>query len=279
MSEHFEINIAIEAPNRDAVLVAPLGLDMPSSSARGLEAFGGTTEFITEPHTRQRLMVLRPEDNMVTLTYLYDGKPARYADEIFAYRETRFSRAAQSLIDEAHDIGALLPPLLRAQAIASAVAEKFTYGHPQERFNDGMDHVPMLGCDIRTPGSCVDINTYFIACLRAVGIDAGYVLGYFFPQEKGTHCQDAHCWVVTRIGGRVQEWDIAHHLKMGTRDIQPATNPKPGFRAAVSHSMGLDLPEFGLKDIKLIGEPVWVRDGTLEEACLDIRLAHPAIAA
>ena len=159
------------------------------------------------------------------------------------------------------------------------MAEKFTYGHPEERFNDGLDHVPVLGCDIQTPGSCVDINTYFIAALRAAGIEAGYALGYFFPAEKGDHCEDNHCWVVTRTDGVVQDWDIAHHLKMGTRDIHPATNPKPGFRAGVGHSMGLDFPEQNLTEVKVIGEPVWVEDGQMRRAETDIRLKHPDIAA
>ena len=94
----------------------------------------------------------------------------------------------------------------RAVAVACATAERFTYGHPETRFNDGLNEVPALGCGL-TEGSCVDINTYFIAALRAAGIEAGYVTGVFFPAEKGDHCDDGHCWVVTRIDGETREWE------------------------------------------------------------------------
>ncbi|WP_346909390.1 transglutaminase-like domain-containing protein [uncultured Roseibium sp.] len=129
-------------------------------------------------------------------------------------------------------------------AIVNDVAEKFVYGHPEVRFNDGLEEIPYLSCGV-TEGSCVDINTYLIACLRAAGFEAGYMTGYFFPEEKNGCCDDMHCWVVTRHNGVVLEWDIAHHLKMGTREICCGLNPKPGSRVAMAHSMGLDFPQPG----------------------------------
>ena len=94
-----------------------------------------------------------------------------------------------------------------------------------------------------------------------MGVEAGYITGYFFPQERGGTCADGHCWVVTRHNGAVQEWDIAHHLKMGTRDIRPALNPKPGARVACFHSMGLAFPELGITELKALIEPVAVHEG------------------
>jgi hypothetical protein len=140
----------------------------------------------------------------------------------------------------------------RALRLGRAVAEKFTYGHPETRFTDGLDHVPHLACGL-TEGSCVDIHTYFVASLRAAGIEAGYLTGYVFPEDGPA---SAHCWVVTRIDGLTQEWDISHFLQMGRRDIIPALNPKGGFRLPVGHSMGLVLPGSGEDDLKLLSEPM-----------------------
>ncbi|MEO0915096.1 MAG: hypothetical protein AAFY59_19275, partial [Pseudomonadota bacterium] len=59
-----------------------------------------------------------------------------------------------------------------------------------------------------------------------------------------------------------------------------ALNPKPGFRAAIAHSMGLDFPELGLTEQKLLGEPVWVPEGGAPEPMEpDIRLHHAAVVA
>lgn len=65
-----------------------------------------------------------------------------------------------------------------------------------------------------------------------------------------------NCRVVTRVSGAVKGWDIAHHLKMGTRDIHPDLNPKPGVRAAVCHSMGLKFPKRGICGMKALIEPL-----------------------
>ncbi|MEO0991124.1 MAG: transglutaminase domain-containing protein, partial [Pseudomonadota bacterium] len=51
------------------------------------------------------------------------------------------------------------------------------------------------------------------------------------------------------------------HLKMGTRDIQPGLNPKPGQRAACFHSMGLSFPDLNIEDLKALIEPLAIVDG------------------
>ena len=74
-----------------------------------------------------------------------------------------------------------------------------------------------------------------------------------------------HCWVVTRHGGRILEWDIAHHMKAGLSPVRPALDPRPGHRVALGHSMGHryafsdDASEI---EMKLLAEPVWLVDGT-----------------
>lgn len=164
-----------------------------------------------------------------------------------------------------------------ASDIACAVAQRVDCGHPDRRFHDGHDDaLPALGCD-RGTGSCVDINMYFLVALRAAGIEAGYVTGAFFPAEKGDWCGANHCWVVTRTEDGVQEWDIAHHLKMGPRAIAPELNPKPGFRVALSQGLGLQSPAGGV--IKRLSTPVLAAAPQDRVALRSIRLLHPDIPA
>lgn len=273
----YRVEVSVDTSGGDArgQLLAPSGLSTPDAACLGCEVAGGQTTVMTEPGTGQRVLLVTPKDDRVTFRYHYAPGGTAYPDQIFQPLASRYTRAADELVAEAQAIAPLATPLDRARAIACDVAQKFTYGHPKDRFNDGFDVVPALGCGL-TEGSCVDINTYFMAVLRAAGIEAGYLTGYFFPLEKGGWCEDAHCWVVTRIDGRIQAWDIAHHLKMGTRDIHPALNPKPGFRAAVAHSMGLDFPQVGMTGVKLISQPMWVTDGDWARADLTIVLNYGA---
>ena len=262
------------------VLLAPIGMPTPHQVPVGFAVDGGSFRLTGETSAGQMAAVITPHGGgPVTVTYDYaEGGPG-YPDGLFKPRSSRFTRAADGLLRNARRIADTAADGHSAiEAIARDAAEKFVYGHPDTRFNDGHDEVPYISCDI-AEGSCVDINTYLIATLRAAGFEAGYVTGYFFPQEKFVPeeqsgcCNDMHCWVVTRHNGVVLEWDIAHHLKLGTRAICCGLNPKPGERVAVAHSMGLDFPELGIRETKLLGEPAWVNaDGTLADSMPDIRL-------
>lgn len=215
---------------------------------------------VVEATTGQRAYRMVPYDAEVSISFRFEPSSGSYSDAIFISHPSRFTRFANDLVAEVDEIAGSLTGLERARAVACHVASRFTYGHPEARFNDGFDTVPALGCGI-AEGSCVDINTYFIAALRAAGIEAGYLTGFFFPEEKGGTCEDGHCWVVTRIDGETMEWDIAHHLKIGTRDIHPGLNPKPGQRLACFHSMGLAFPDLDLREMKALIEPVAVARG------------------
>ncbi|MGB0661212.1 MAG: transglutaminase-like domain-containing protein [Mangrovicoccus sp.] len=247
-------------------VLAPAGLATPYGDHADFEIIGGTARQITEASTGQAAFVITAEAEEITLRYrLAPGSGSAYPAAMFIPQPSRYSRAAEALIEEAQAIAPDLQGVARARAIACATAERFTYGHPQDRFNDGLDYVPALGCGL-AEGSCVDINTYFIASLRAAGIKTGYVYGCFFPEEKQGRAQDMHCWVVTEIEGATQEWDIAHHLKLGTKTIAPALNPKPGWRIAMSHSMGLCFPEIGVEGLKVLAEPARIKpEGGLAE--------------
>lgn len=266
-----DIRLTVSLPARPAgSLLVPVGLSTPQSAPLAVDVTGADMRLIADPRAAQHAMVLTPTAEQVEIAWRYTTTGAPYPQALFAKRDSRFTRSAAALGAEVKGIADGRDPA-GIKNLADHVAALFTYGHPEDRFNDGHDEIPQI-CSL-TVGSCVDINAYFIAACRAAGYEAGYVTGYFIPEEKRSHCEDMHCWVVTRVGGLVQEWDIAHHLKLGTRDIRPGLNPKPGVRVAMAHSMGLNFPAAGLADIKLIGEPWWIEaDGTLSRPDLAIRL-------
>ncbi|MEL7114335.1 MAG: transglutaminase domain-containing protein [Pseudomonadota bacterium] len=276
----FRVTYEAALPVGADVVIAPAGLTTPQGGCLGFDAEGAEVTKTTEAQTGQGAYRVTPAGDSIALTWTFeDATTGAYPEVMFEPRDTRFTRFADALAVEAREAARNLRGVDRATALACAAADRFTYGHPEDRFNDGMDAIPALGCGL-TEGSCVDINTYFIASLRAAGIEAGYVTGFFFPAEKRNHCEDGHCWVVTRIGGEPQEWDIAHHLKLGTRDIKPGLNPKPGFRAACFHSMGLDFPTLGVKELKALIEPVALVDGSVQHfEAPQIRLRHPGLVA
>ena len=255
-----KITYRAAVPEAASSIIASNGFTTPHGTIGDVLVSGGSHRMIEEGETGQSVMVITPDAAQIEITYFFDETSiGNYPNVVFEFRENRFTRFADDLVQEAKEAISGKSGLDAAAAIACAAAERFTYGHPEEKFNDGMDEVPALGCGL-VEGSCVDINTYFIAALRAAEIEAGYVTGFFFPEEKQGLCTDGHCWVVTRIDGQTQEWDIAHHLKLGTKDIKPALNPKPGFRVPCFHSMGLNFPEIGVSEFKALLEPMAIVD-------------------
>jgi transglutaminase-like putative cysteine protease len=250
--------VEIVVPGTEGPVFAPAGVSSPASVCSGCTVTGGRVERLSEATSGQEVLLVAPEGAEVTFRYDYSGQPGTYPEAIFHPVPSRYTRAAPALEEEARQIAGTGDDLARALRIARATAERFDYGHPERKFTDGFDHVPHLTCRL-TEGSCVDIHTYFLASLRAAGIEAGYVVGYFFP-EVGD-CTSGHCWAVTRIGGQTQEWDISHFLQIGRRDAGPALNPKGGFRLPVGHSTALCHPGIGFADLKLLVEPVMMRDG------------------
>jgi hypothetical protein len=250
-------------PAPGARLLAPLGIASALSSAAGFGVEGGRiVATLGEVATGQQAALVAPEgDGPAVLTWRYAAAPdaPRYPEAAFRPRRSRWTVAADDLARASRAIAAQAGG--GAAGIAALVAEaraRFTYGHPAERFNDGRAAVPFLGCGV-AEGSCVDINTYLVASLRAAGYEAAYLYGWFFPAEKVDRCVDGHCWVATRHGGEVLEWDIAHHVKAGLDPVRPALNPRPGRRALISHSMGHRyVTDGGEIALKLLGEPVWL---------------------
>lgn len=241
-------------------LLVPAGIATPHGCVGGLEVEGGRITALTnEPELGLCAALVGHESGPVTLRYTVAPVAADWP-----YPEAAYLPRANCYISAGTDLARASRAIAEAAGgghagIAALVAEaesRFAYTHPEQRFNDGTDSVPYLSCGL-TPGSCVDINTYLVASLRAAGYEAAYVYGYFFPAERGGCTDDGHCWVVTRHAGEVLEWDIAHHLKAGLGPTRPAPNPRPGERVAVTHSMGHSyaLPGRSLF-LKILGEPM-----------------------
>ncbi|MEJ8472603.1 transglutaminase-like domain-containing protein [Roseibium algae] len=269
------VEVKVNTAGRDGQkLLVPVGITTAHQMPLHFAVTGGRFSLSCETTTGQMAAVIQPEGGSdVTLAYRFGEMGLTYPDNMFQSRPSRFTRAAEALVADARRTANLAADGHAAIAtIVAETAEKFTYGHVDVRFNDGLDVIPHLGCGL-TKGSCVDINTYLIASLRSAGFEAGYVTGYFFPVEKNGTCSDMHCWVVTRHDGVVLEWDIAHHMKMGKKEICCGLNPKPGQRVAMAHSMGLDFPELGVVEAKLLAEPVWVGEGgALYKSSLEISM-------
>ncbi len=269
--------VEIEGPLTDPIL-APAGTATPDEAVTSLTVTGGRVAAMAlEPELALGAAVIEPDGETVILRYTVE--PARegadYPDAAFRPRANRYTTAATELAAASRSIAqAAGGGRAGIEALVAEAQARFAYDHPELRFNDGMDTVPFLSCGL-TPGSCVDINTYLVASLRAAGYQAAYFYGYFFPEERGGMTDDGHCWVVTRHAGETLEWDIAHHLKAGLGPTLPGLNPRPGERVALTHSMG---HRYRLRDrevdLKLLGEPMRLSaDGTLAPVSLTARLS------
>jgi transglutaminase-like putative cysteine protease len=251
--------VEITVPAIEGPVYAPVGVSSPQGTSLGCDVIGGQVRRFEELTSGQDLVCVTADADEITFRYAYSDEAGAYPDRMFQPAPSRHTRAAPELAEDARALAGDGDELTRAIRIARGVAEKFVYGHPEVKFYDGLDHVPLLSCGL-TEGSCIDIHTYLLAAFRSVGIEAGYLTGYFFAEDGGP-CPGGHCWTATRIGGETQEWDISHFLQIDRRDVGPALNPKGGIRFPVAHSMGLHLP--GVEEVKLLVEPGYAKDGTL----------------
>lgn len=241
------------------MLLAPAGMTTPHHQIERLEAIGAEIkEAVREPNLDLAALRLQATENQVTLTWHIAESPAiaSYPEAVFATHDNGYTRAADLLASRSREIAAAAGGGMQGiEALVAEAEARFVYAHPEHRFTEGHDAVPPLSCGT-TPGSCIDINTYLIASLRAAGYEAGYLFGYFFAAEKAGKTHDHHCWVATRYEGVILEWDIAHHLKAGLGPTRPGLNPRPGWRVALGHSMGHRYAtSVGEASLRLLAEP------------------------
>ncbi|MBE0453686.1 transglutaminase domain-containing protein [Roseovarius autotrophicus] len=274
---HLTVEVADLTPGTR--LLAPVGMATPDGAVAGVRVMtGGRIKGVAlEAELGLAALQIEAAGGPLTLSHVITPEGMNYPEAVFAPRVTPYTIAAEALaqasVEAAHASGGGMAGI--AALVAEAEA-RFAYAHPEHRFNDGTEAVPYLSCGT-TPGSCVDINTYLIASLRAAGYEAGYLYGYFFPAEKGGVTHDMHCWVVTRHDGDVQHWDIAHHMKAGLGPTRAGLNPRPGWRVALGHSMGHVYQQGGeALRLKLLVEPVAVTGGgTCRDVAIVARLTAP----
>lgn len=181
-------------------------------------------------------------------------------DSRYSRPSTELRDAIRDLIKDSDDEQAAL------ERIVDFTQSLFDYDHPQARFCDGKDEVPLL--TTLTKGSCTDINTFLLSSLYAAGIPGSYYAGYFFDAQKPKTTSGFHCWVSTQASGLHQDWDIAHHIKNGTRQVLPGLNPVPGERVAMSYARGLRFEVEGCEvEFTHFAYPYWIfADGSYEPA-------------
>ena len=272
-----QLQIEVRGLESGTRLLAPAGMSGPEDAVTGVAVRGGRIAAVTL-EAELGLAALWIEATGDTLTLCHEIVPAPECqgcpEAVFSPRVGPYTVAADDLAQASRAIAQRAGG--NGAGIRALVAEaesRFSYDHPERRFNDGTNAVPYIACGT-TPGSCVDINTYLVASLRAAGYEAGYVYGYFFSAEKGGVTDDMHCWVVTRHAGEVLDWDIAHHMKAALGPTQPGLNPRPGWRVALGHSMGhLYATGDCLARLKLLAEPMRQDpDGTWRKVAITARL-------
>lgn len=253
--------VRAEAPARPgARLMVSAGIPSPVEDVAGVEVEGARIEAVlAEERGGAPALLLRAEAETVTVQWRL-GPPVTgaYPEAAFAPRGNAWDRASPELVALARDIAARAGGGEAAvAAIAQAAQARFDYGHPAIRFDEGLDAVPALG-DAKVEGSCVDIHGWFVAALRAAGIDAAYIHGHFFPAERGGFTYDMHCWTAVRVGGVTREWDVSHHVKHRLGPAAPARDPRPGVRVALGHGKGQGwrLPDGRRVATKLLSEPM-----------------------
>jgi hypothetical protein len=156
--------------------------------------------------------------------------------------------------------------------IVRHVDERFFYGKRDHGLGDGQEAMPALVCDSHA-GTCVDTHSYAVAAIRASGIEAAYISGVFFKQGR-TVSAPGHCWFAVNVDGRIQHWDISHHLKYDLGPTMPVYNPLAGTRFALSAGRDLmfTLPRLSmtvsvLKGFIDAGSPQGLALRTMAELC------------
>lgn len=262
------------------LLMAPAGITTPHDSITSTGVKGAqVVNVLMEPELGLSALLLEVQDDSVQIMHQLSPVPdtAAYPASVFTPRRNRFAEASEQLAHASREIAAAAGGGRGGiEALVAEAEARFTYAHPQVRFNDDSERVPFLACGT-TPGSCIDINTYLIASLRAAGFEAGYVYGYFFPHERDGQTHDMHCWVITRHHGEILEWDVAHHMKAGLGNTRPGLNPRPGHRIALGHSLGHRYHTGAGQtiDLKLLAGPLALSaSGSWDKCQLRVRSAH-----
>lgn len=226
--------VEIEVTLRDALpedargVLVPIPFDTGDQTFLGCEIDGAdvaaTVQAANSGQSCYWIRDLSPAD--FRLVYRFDRTPGTPPEWLWNLPQRPFA-ASTALHAQAREITATATDPVRA--LVDHAIDHFDYGHPERSILAGQDAVPAV-CDL-TEGSCVDIHTWFISGLRAVGGEATYLHGYYF--RDGQSSPGFHCWLATRDGAAVAHWDLSHALIFDRRPAKPGFADYPGERFVI----------------------------------------------
>ncbi len=257
------ISLCDTAADHDAVaLIAPLGIEADFSSSVAFSSPPGWhVDIVREVRTGLLAAIMVPPEPRARpeIRHRFSHGGPRLSDACFRPEECALTMAADELAADIRRIGcADRDGHAGLVAIVEETNRRFDYGEVpyEQRWYAGAPHVPQVAC---VAGNCIDINTYLVAALRSAGYEAAYITCYFVPHAEGPAAAGMHCWVRTRFGAIVEDWDIAHFKKLGTQTVTPKLNPIPGHRFPLSYGRSHVYPWRGLDiQVSTPSQPHWV---------------------
>lgn len=281
------VTVTVERPSdlpAGALLITPKPFGHWGETPIGLEVSGAAVGApICAENSRCEALIADPggAQGPIRIEYCLALDDSGAPDWIWEGQENRHTLASPELSAAAKALVADTPDARAAvDKLARHTASIFGYGHVEEKFNEGVELVPIIAGLAR--GSCVDINTYLLAAARAAGLRGQYIAGYWFHPEKQA-TTDMHCWLVFAPDeGAPVFWDVAHGLKWAETlgaAVTPGLNPAGGRRVGMSCGRGLafETPN-GRVEISHFSEPMWVLpDGALRETAKTIAVTDPAV--
>ena len=219
--------------------IAPVAPDTRDQRVLATEFHGATPlAMVTAANSGQAAWLYRLEAGATPhIRYRFEDEGGDWPHWAFHPAGTRFDIASPDLAAEIFGLAPPAAPARRVPAVMQAVADRFQYGKRPRYLGDDLAAMPALGCDLNT-GTCVDMHTLAVAALRAIGIEAVYVIGGFVYDGKPDY-PTGHCWLNLRAPGAAHHYDISHHVEYGLGAVTPALNPKPGRRFALGLGRGL----------------------------------------
>lgn len=235
---HFDLTL--DAPlEQGGTYIAPVAPDTPDQRVLATEFHGfAPLGMVRATNSGQAAWLCRLEAGAAPrIRYRFAAEGGAWPEWAFHPAGTRFDVASAALAGEVADSVAAGPPAARVPAVMQFVADRFQYGKRARYLGDDQAAMPALGCDLQT-GTCVDMHTVGVAALRAIGIEAVYVIGGFVYAGK-ENFPTGHCWLNLRAVGAAHHYDISHHVEYGLGAVTPSLNPKPGRRFALGLGRGL----------------------------------------
>ncbi len=249
-------NLTLDQPVAEAGLyIAPVAPDTPGQRVLATTFDGmAPLAMVRATNSGQAAWLCRLEAGAAPrISYRFAEEGGTWPDWAFHPAGTRFDLASPELAAEVAEGVPAGPPSRRVPAVMQFVADRFQYGRRPRHLGDDRDAMPALGCDLNT-GTCVDMHTVGVAALRAIGVEAVYVIGGFVYAGKDEY-PTGHCWLNLRAVVAAHHYDISHHVEYGLGRVTTALNPKPGRRFALGLGRGLvfDGPEGAVEIPSLSG--------------------------